>query len=269
MKKFSALGLSLLMAAALTACGGGGSDDSSASSGSSGSSSGASGSSGSSGSSGTAACSGSTWLTPSYDVYAAGSVSPVSQTASYYGASASASGQCITVGNTLQASTTDGFATLTWADPIGASLSGWGAARFEQNVLLTCVSGSDTTRHLAVRSGAGAAVFNGSQARLLVGNAYAFQSLECGSTGQSISSGATQVRFGVDKSVTIQDAGSTTTFTTAQVDQLFSSTGLTLGNGTVLRWTLYVVPVGALTKQVIVHTGTKGSTVNVFAFLQS
>jgi hypothetical protein len=265
MKKFSTLGLSLLMAAVLSACGGGGSEgDGASANGSTGSSGSAS-----SGSSGTAACSGTAWLTPSYDVYAAGSASAVSHTATYYGASASASSQCIGLGNTLQARTTDGFATITWADPVGTSLNGWGAARFEQNVLLTCITGSDATRHLAVRSGAGAAVFNGSQARLLVSNAYSFASLECGSTGQSVNSGATQLSFSVDKSVTIQDSGTPTTFTTAQVDQLFSSTGLTLSNGTVLRWTLYVVPVGTLTKQVIVHTATKGSTVNVFAFLQS
>jgi hypothetical protein len=265
MKKISTLGSALLMAAVLSACGGGGSDG-----GGTATSTGSGTGGGSSGSGSSSACSGSSWLTPSYDVYAAGSASATSQAATYYGASMSASGQCIAVANTLQATTSDGFATISWSDPVGTALNGWGAARFDQNLLLTCAAGSDATRHLAVRTGAGAAVFNGSQARIMVSNLYTFQSLECGSNGQSVNSGQTQLNFGVDKSATLLDSGTPTSFTASQVDQLFSSTGLTLGNGTVLRWTLYVVPVGALTKQVIVHTGSKpDGTVNVFAFLQS
>ena len=82
----------------LAGCGGGGSDSSSSGGGSDNGGSGGGGSGG-----GTAsACSGNIWQTLSYDVYANGSASPVSQAANFYGASSSASTQCVDVASTLQ-----------------------------------------------------------------------------------------------------------------------------------------------------------------------
>ena len=165
---------------------------------------------------------------------------------------------------------TDGFANITWSDASGVGLSGNASARFTQNLLLSCLPASDKARALAVRSSAGATVFTGAMAPVMVANAVPFQSLEC-DTRSGVASGLTQLTFGADKSVAVQDStdGSTTNFTATQVQQAFSATGLTLGNGTVIRWTLYAVPAGALIKQVIVHTASKpDGTVNVFAFMQ-
>lgn len=205
-----------------------------------------------------------------YDVYASGAINVTPRSATYYGASSSAASQCIALSDTLQLTTTDGFANITWSDASGVGLSGNAAARFTQNLLLSCLPASDKARALAVRSGAGATVFSAAMAPVMVANAVPFQSLECDARS-GLASGVTQLTFAADKSVAAQDStdASTTLFTAAQVQQAFSATGLTLGNGTVIRWTLYAVPTGASTKQVIVHTATKpDGTVNVFAFLQ-
>jgi hypothetical protein len=228
------------------------------------------GGSGSGGGTGTASlCSGSSWLSPTYDVFVNGSSSSTTQAATYYGASMSASSQCISIANTLQITTTDGFANLIWN---AASGTGWGADKFTENVLLRCTVGSSATAHLAVRSSDGATVLAAAQAPVLVGNGFTFQSEECNSNGSAIDVGLTTLKFGLDKSASIVDTtngGSTTSFTAAQVQQAFSSTGLTLGDGTVIRWRLYLEPVGAQIKQAIVHTGTHtDGSVNVFAFLQ-
>ncbi|MFG6469286.1 hypothetical protein [Roseateles sp. BYS87W] len=205
-----------------------------------------------------------------YDVYASGSIAATPRSATYYGASSSAASQCIAVSSTFQLTTTDSFANIAWADSTGAALNGNASARFAQNLLLSCVQGSDKARALAVRSDTGATVFSPAMAPVMVANAVAFQSMECDAT-RGVASGATQLTFGADKSANVQDAtdNSVTPFTTAQVQQAFSTSGLTLGNGTVIRWTLYAVPAGALIKQVIVHRATKpDGTVNVFAFVQ-
>lgn len=272
MKRISTLGLGLLMTAVLTACGGGGSSSDAAAGG--GNSSGGGSSGGGSGSSGSSLCAGASWQAPNFDVYASGSASPTKRAATYYGASMSAASQCIAIASTLQITTTDSFNGVSWYDASGTALNGGAADKFNENALLSCTTGSSATRYLAVRADTGAAVFNGTQAALMVGNATPFVSEECNSAGTGIDNGLTKLSFGIDKSVTVQDTtsgGTSTTFTAAQVQQAFSTAGLTMGDGTVIRWTLYVVPVSSgLTRQVIVHTGTKtNGTVNVLAFLQS
>lgn len=259
------LGVALFASLALSACGGGGGSGSEPALG---------GGSGSGGGTGAASlCSGASWLSPNYDVYANGSSSSTTQAATYYGANMSASSQCISIANTLQITTTDAFADVSWYDASGNGLSGGAADKFTENVLLRCSTGTSATAHLAVRSSDGATVLAAAQAPVLVGNGFTFQSEECNSDGSGVDVGLTTLKFGLDKSVSIVDTthgGSTTSFTAAQVQQAFSSTGLTLGDGTVIRWRLYLEPVGALTKQVIVHTGTKtDGSVSVLAFLQS
>lgn len=273
-KAISTLALGLLMAAVLSACGGGGSSSSDAAAGGGNPSGGGTSGGGGAGSGGSSLCAGAAWQTPNFDVYASGSASPTRRVATYYGASMGAASQCIAIASTLQITTTDSFGNVAWYDAAGAALSGGAADKFNENALLSCTSGSGATGYLAVRADTGASVFNGTQAALLVGNATPFLSEECNSAGTGIDNGLTRLSFGIDKSVTVQDTtsgGSSTTFTAAQVQQAFGAAGLTLGDGTVIRWTLYVVPVASgLTKQVIVHTGTKtNGTVNVLAFLQS
>lgn len=204
-----------------------------------------------------------------YDVYTGGSINAVKQAATYYGASMSAASQCISVANTFQLTSTDGFATVNWYDTAGAGLSGNSAYWANGNALMSCAPGTDKPRALAVRADTGAAVFSGSAAALLVSNNKPFQTVEC--VSGVVTPNLTQLAFGVDQSATVTDStGGNTSFSAAQVQQAFGAAGLTLGNGTVIRWTLYLEPVGALIQQVIVHTASKpDGSVNVFAFRQN
>lgn len=196
--------------------------------------------------------------------------------ANYYGSSSTAPTQCIALGSTLQVTTSDGFnQVLNWADPVANNATSVGALLNNGNLLFTCRSGSYATNHLALRSDTGAAVFKGSAARLMLGTAFAFSSLECGASGTSMLRGATTVAVAADlSSATVTDTtsnpASVTTFTAAQIDALFSPNGLVTGSGKTLRWVLYVVPVSTgLTKQVIVHTAVQSDgSINVFSFLQ-
>jgi len=196
--------------------------------------------------------------------------------ANYYGSSSTAPTQCISLGSTLQVTTSDGFnQVVNWADPVANNATTVGTMLNNGNLLFTCRSGSYNTNHLAVRSDTGAAVFKGSAARLMLGTAFAFSSLECGASGTSVLRGATTVAVAADlSSATITDTTSNpvsvTTFTAAQIDALFSPSGLVTGSGKTLRWVLYVVPVSTgLTKQVIVHTAVQSDgSINVFSFLQ-
>jgi len=221
-------------------------------------------------------CSGNSWLAPTYDVYSPASATGTATVANHYGSSSSALTQCISVGNVLQVTTTDGFKQMvSWADPIAGSVTSIGALLNNGNLLFTCRSGSYKTNHLAVRSDSGAAVFKGSAARSMLGTAFAFSSLECGPSGTSMLRGVTTVAVAADlASATVTDTtsspASVTTFTAAQLDALFSPGGLVTSSGKTLRWVLYLVPVsGGLVKQIIVHSAeqTDGS-INVFSFVQ-
>jgi PKD repeat protein len=221
-------------------------------------------------------CSGNSWLAPTYDVYSPASATGTATVANYYGSNSSALTQCISVGNILQVTTSDGFnQVVNWADPIAGNATSVGAMLNNGNLLFTCRSGSYNTNHLAVRSDSGATVFKGTAARLMLGTAFAFSSLECGPGGTSALRGVTTVAVAADlASATVTDTtsspASVTTFSAAQLDALFSPSGLVLGSGKTLRWVLYLVPVSSgLIKQVIVHTAvqTDGS-VNVFSFVQ-
>ncbi|ALT78804.1 hypothetical protein AT984_18035 [Paucibacter sp. KCTC 42545] len=221
-------------------------------------------------------CSGNSWLAPTYDVYSTASPTATATMANYYGSSSTAPTQCISVGNTLQVTSSDGFnQVVSWADPIANNATSVGSMLNNGNLLFTCLSGSYKTNHLAVRSDTGAAVFKGSTARLMLGTAFAFRSLECGPNGTSTLRDATTVTVAADlASATVTDTttspASVTTFTAAQLDALFSPSGLVTGSGKTLRWVLYVVPVSTgLTKQVIVHTAVQSDgSVNVFSFVQ-
>lgn len=206
-------------------------------------------------------------------MFSPASPTAVATAANYYGSSSTALTQCIAIGSTLQVSTTDGFNLVAnWADPASSTSGVSGAMLYGGNLLMSC--GSGNAKHLAVRSNSGATAFTGSAARLMLGTAFSFASLECSGDGKSTLRGPTTISVAADHgSATVTDSSSnptsTTSFSAAQLDALFSPNGLVLDNGKTLRWVLYVVPAGALTKQVIVHTAVQsnGST-NVFSFVQ-
>ena len=252
----------------LAGCGGGGSDSSSSGGGSDNGGSGGGGSGG-----GTAsACSGNIWQTLSYDVYANGSASPVSQTTNFYGASSSASTQCVDVASTLQLSTTDGFNNVSWVDS-GSTALGASAERLDAGLLLTCSSGADTTRHLALRAdGKVAAASAHATAQGL-----SFGSLECSSNGGSVDAGMTSGVFNADGTLTLTDGSvnppETTTWSAAAVDAAFSSSGYTVtsdGVSKTFRLTLYTVSTSGGSRQAIVFSATKSdnSVINPFVFIQ-
>ncbi|MEJ6001330.1 hypothetical protein [Paucibacter soli] len=276
MKPISSITPSLILAAALTACGGGSDSSNAPTPTPTPAPAPAPSPAPAPAPAGGSVCSGNSWLAPTYDVYGPVAATATPAVANYYGSSSSSLTQCIAVGNTLQVSTTDGFNQIvSWADPIASNASSAGALLYNGNLLFTCSSGSYKTKHLALRSNAGAAVFTGSAARLLLGTAFTFGTLECSATGNGTVRGATTLAIAADHgSATITDTTSTsaevTVFTAAQLDALFSPGGLVTGNGKTIRWVLYVLPVGGgLTKQVIVHTAVQGDgSVNVFSFTQ-
>jgi hypothetical protein len=277
MKIANAAVLAACFSALIAACGGGGGDaggDGGSSGSTSGSSSGASSGSSSGSSSGASSslCSGTSWLTPSYDVYSGASGTSTAQPATYYGANLSANNQCVSIDNTLQVTSTDNFANnIAWFDPIGTPLSGIGAVRFDQRLLLTCASGSSAIKHLAVQSNNGAALISSTMAPAIVGNAFTFQSLECNSAGSAILSGRLTAQFGYDKSLILTNtqSGAPANLTTTEVNSLFSSSGYTWSDGSKTYFKLYVVPAGALAKNVIVNTDQYvNGTYKVYVFIQ-
>ena len=258
----------------LVGCGGGGSDSSSSGSNSGGGSSGGGSSGGGSSSGGgtASACSGNIWQTVNYDVYASGSASPVSQAANFYGASSSASTQCVDVASTLQLSTTDGFNNVSWVDN-GSTALGASAERLDAGLLLTCSSGADTTRHLAVRADGKVAAADAHAAA----QGHGFDSLECSSNGGTVEAGVTSGVFNADGTLTLTDGSvnppETTTWSAAEVDAAFGSNGYTVtsnGVSKTFRLTLYAVPAAGASRQAIVFSATKsdGSVINPFVFVQ-
>ena len=250
----------LLFSLGLSACGGGGSDTSQ----------GGNNSQGNTPQGNNSACSGTPWLTPSYAVYTGGTgavATPTTKAAAYYGSNMSAPVQCISINDTLQATTTDNFNSVNWLDPIGSTNNGAAALRVNGNLLLTCTAGSDATKHLAIRNSTGTATFNNPT---MVGNNFAFESLECSENGNNIINASTKLQFDVQKGVSIIEASGNNALTPTEVQEAFSPIGFTTPEGTIIRWTLYVLPTSnGMTKQVIAHTGTKtNGKVEIFAFVQ-
>ena len=95
---------------------------------------------------------------------------------------------------------------------------------------------------------------------------------ECTPSGSTstpqVNSASTVTFSAADGSVTIADGSNgSTTIAAANVPSLFSQAGYTLA-GKILHWSLYQLPVGTGTKQVLVHTSQRSDgTVNVDLFL--
>lgn len=270
------IGLSLVTAAALVGCGGGGSDSSDSTS---------------SGSGNTATpptstqaasiCSGTQRASTLYDVFlnTANGItqSLASRYVGLYGQTTD-NNQCISVAaSTAQADTTPGtFQAVTtdnwnnaiaYFDPVGTSITG--GIKFNQNLFVTCKSGSDTYQHVAISNPANSSTFVSTNQVATIAKDSNFQSYECQTSGSPAFTGSSVTVSSTTGAITVTDpTNGNTTIAAADVPSLFTTTGYNL-NGKIIRWYLYQLPAGSGTKQAIVHTSQRtDGTYNIDLFLQ-
>ncbi len=303
MTRVSTLALSLVMAAALTACGGGGDDSSTpnsggtSSGGSSGSGSSGSGSTGSSGAAPVTAalassiCGGSSSANASFDVVfpgANGIARRSSRAVAVHGQPTDAQ-QCLAMAGSTAQNDLNQLGIVTtdaWANNIGyfewvinslGNLSATnpvsGAIKLNQQLFIACSTSSDAIKYLGVKS---STLVNtdiyGTKEAATVARGTGFTSLEClsdGKGGYQVGNGGAVATFAADGSLSVTEAGKTAlSVSAASVPALFSDDGYTV-NGTTFRWGLYQVPAGGGSKQVIVHTTKKpDGSYGVLAFVQ-
>lgn len=295
MKRVSTLALSLTMAAALVACGGG---DDSGSPGTGGTSTGGSngGSNGTPTSPITAAqaatiCGGSSTSQTSYDVYFPGQHGITQRSSRAVGVHGTTTDnqQCLAMaGSTAQADlnqlsivTTDAWNNainyfeyvVNGLGNVTATNAVSGAIKLNQQLFIACSTSSDVIKYLGVKSSTvvNSDIFGTKEAASVARNT-GFTGLECKASsggGYQVATSSTVATFGSDGGLTVTEAGSTAlAVSAANVPALFSNQGYTV-NGTTFRWALYQVPLAGGSKQVIVHTAQKADgSYGVLAFVQ-
>lgn len=264
-------GLAVLLM--VTACGGGGSASTGGGStlggnqqlGTTGGSSG--GTSG--GSTAAGPCGVASRATATYSLMTPGSSVISNQAATLHG-DATAASQCLQIGSTLRAVTTDAYVnSTTFEDPIGTPVT-LGAYRYDGGVVLTCDGQNEPPKHLAVLATAGGSstlVTDTPATAVTKGTPFGDLSCPTGS-GTTLLSGGLNWTFNADG--TAQVTGSQNqTFTASEVGELFSGTGLDVGGGRMMQLRLYALPLNGVSKQLLVsqETDTATSSINHFVFL--